>query len=200
MAYLLGENNPDTLSYGYKEIDGDIRKVEAIDLSKDGGITPRIGSMVNRGRPVHGDHMPTKIMREGPERPTPDVVFAWSMPIVNDAFKEIVERFEPGVHQFFPVDILWQDGTLAGRRHFLVVCNRLDSMHRDLTTMRFKGVLWEPVPGGDSRAVFDRSKSAGKHLWRDKHLISAPLLSNELADALRQAGITGIDLIEQEEA
>jgi hypothetical protein len=200
VVYLLGEDNPDTLSYGYKELDGDIGKVEAIDLSKDGGTTLRIGAMVNRGRPVHGDHMPTKIMREGQKRPTPDVVFTWSMPLVNDAFRETVERFEPAVHQFFPVDILWKDGSLAGKRYFLVVCNRLDSVHRDLTTMRFNGVLWEPVPGGNSHTVFDKSKFAGKHLWRDKHLISAPLLSNELAQALREAGITGIKLKEREEA
>ena len=199
MPFLLAEDNPDTLSYGYFELEGDIKKVTAIDLSKDGGLTPRIGSMVDRGRAVHGEHMPTKIIREGPKRPTPDVVFCWSMPLVNERFRQIVEALEPAIHQFFKVRILWIDGSLAAERYFLVVCNRIDSMHRELTTMRFKGILWEPVPGQDSYCVFDRSKIGGTHLWRDKHLISAPLVSNELAHRLASAEVTGIKLVEQRE-
>lgn len=200
MPYRLSEHNTETLSYGHDALDGDIRRVEALDLSKDGGLTPRPGSMVDRGRPVHGDHMPTQVIRQGPKRPTPDFFFLWSMPVVSDAFKDTVERLEPQQHQFFPVDFRWRNGSLAGRRHFLVVCNRLDSVHRELTTMRFSGVLWRPEPGGTNRLVFDRSKCAGTHLWRDKHLISAPFVSDELAEALSWGSITGLNLIPHESA
>lgn len=187
------------LSWEYRELDGDILRVEAIDQSKDGGVTLRRGAMVNRGPAVHPTHIPTRIRRGGPHRAMPDVDYAWAMPIVTEQFKDIVEKFEPIRHQFFPVDIMWADGALAGRRYFLIVCNRLDSVHRDHTTMRFNNALWEPVPGQSSKIVFDRKRFQGSHMWHDKHLISPPLISNDLANALQDAGIKGLDLRAQDE-
>nr|WP_296722382.1 DUF1629 domain-containing protein [Erythrobacter sp.] len=72
--------------------------------------------------------------------------------MVSDRFRHCVEMLEPGVHQFFRVDILWQDESFAAKRYFMVVCNRLDAIDRGLTTMRFKGVLWEPVTGGQMKS------------------------------------------------
>ena len=157
-------------------------------------MSPRRGSMVNRGRAVHGEHIPSRVIREGPKRKTPEIISCWSMHMVSERFRHCVETLEPGVHQFFKVEILWLDGSFAAERYFMVVCNRLDAIDRGLTTMRLKGVLWEPVPGGTNEIVLDVDRCQGHHLWRDKHLISALFVSDELADALGRIGIAGMEL------
>ena len=155
VVYILGEDNSDSLSYGYRDLDGDFSKIAAVDMSRDDGITPTVGSMANVGRLVDGEHMPTRIQREGPKRPTPDVVFNHSIPVVDEVFRNIVERFDPGAHQFFPVDIVWGDGSLAARKYFLVVGRRLDTVNRQLTTMERGKFFYKPVKDGDNRLVFD---------------------------------------------
>lgn len=58
MPHFLYSVKNDELSYGFRELDGDIAKVAAIDLFKDGGVSPRRGSMVNRGRAVYSELIP----------------------------------------------------------------------------------------------------------------------------------------------
>lgn len=104
------------------------------------------------GGPFIANSFPSTVIREGPKRETPELISCWSMHMVSDRFRHCVEMLEPGVHQFFRVDILWQDESFAAKRYFMVVCNRLDAIDRGLTTMRFKGVLWEPVTGGQMKS------------------------------------------------
>jgi hypothetical protein len=43
--------------------------------------------------------------------------------------------------------------------------------------------------------VFSKTKVGGRHLWRDKFMAyGGPWLSDELADALKASGLTGLDL------
>lgn len=201
MVYGLSQDNPDKLSYGYKNLDGDTNKIDSPDLSQDEGRKvrgPGIG-WLTYGRPVNPDHVPTRILREGPHRFMPDVLWPYLVPTISDSVKNIIEKFEPDVHQFLPVDIIWKNGSLAGRRYVLVICRRLDSIHRGLSTMDFVPPLWRTGP--NQRMVFDRSKIGDAHLWRDKHLLtSAAFASNDLGEALRDAGVTGISLKQFEEA
>jgi hypothetical protein len=45
-----------------------------------------------------------------------------------------------------------------------------------------------------ARFVFSRAKIGRHHLWIDKFGIRGPWLSDELALALRESGLTGLDL------
>jgi hypothetical protein len=98
---------------------------------------------------------------------------------VSDAARDLIEAFEPNVHQFLPVDYFDRDGVLLERRNFLIVGNRLDSLDRAHETM-----------------VFSSERIGDAHLWRDKHLRGGPFLSDALAAAIEALGLTGLRLSE----
>lgn len=94
----------------------------------------------------------------------------------------------------------------------MVVCNRLDSMDRKHTTLVLAGSgMWMPGrevprkewppnfnPDVKGKFVFSEPQIGVHHLWYDKHSIYGPYLSDKLADALVEAGISGIKLDRQE--
>ena len=163
--------------------------------------------------------MPTK-MRWKSQRPIPD--FTKSRCItVSERAKSVIEQFEPGVHQFIPVDFQYANTDKWERRYFLNVCHRIDSMDNEKATMVLKTVFvaprnaniyrWRPVSNfvsnneqhlipphlssaTKSKLVFSRAKIGNKHLWFDKFLGYGPYLSDELGAAFTTAGLTGLDL------
>jgi hypothetical protein len=62
------------------------------------------------------------------------------MIVVSGRFREIVDQFEPGVHQFLPVRYVEQANVLAER--YFITCNRLDSVDRIRTTMILHKGMW----------------------------------------------------------
>jgi hypothetical protein len=47
--------------------------------------------------------------------------------MVSPAFRDLVESFQPGVHQFQPFEMYWRR-KLVGTRYFFVVCRAIDSV------------------------------------------------------------------------
>ena len=198
MVYFLSAEEGEIYSYGMKALDGDIKKIKPLDLTPDGGreILPIRGKF---GRPLEGDHIPTRVQIEGPKRKLTDLREGIGT-FVDASFRAEVEKLEPEVHQFFPVEFVWKDGSHACHRFWFVPCNRLDSIDRNATTFEFRGV-WVLDGSRDKKLVFSRSQIAGRHAWIDK-FISAPggvWISDELKQNLESAGITGMALQPYEE-
>ncbi len=197
---------------GIEPLDGDVSKIEVADKTPDAGFDVNSASTypTYQGRPVLTEHVPTKL--EWQETgPVPDVGIVRGMLVVPPRFREIVEQFEPDVHQFLPVDVLDQSGALLAKRYFFIACNRLDSVDRTHTVMILsKGMLWRPArdiarrrpedipPGFDVSAppkiVFNNAQIGEKHAWCDKFLMYGPYLSDALGTALEKENFTGIDL------
>jgi hypothetical protein len=57
------------------------------------------------------------------------------MIVVSGRFREIVDQFEPGVHQFLPVRYVDEQANVLAERYYFITCNRLDSVDRIRTTM-----------------------------------------------------------------
>ena len=152
----------------------------------------------------------------------PDYTSSYGLLCVSDTFKAVVETFEPGVHQFIPFEIVgdrkkyfadrWFNSYIASR-WFMVVCNRLDTVDREHTTLVLRnGVVWrqarevpsEQWPAGidaDTRGelYFSLSQIGDRHLWRDKHLGDEhPLVSDILVQALKESGVTGVSFAERQ--
>jgi hypothetical protein len=198
VVYFLSADEGEVYSYGMRALDGDINKIRPIDLTPDGGreILP---IRAKCGRRLEGDHMPTRIQIEGPKRKLTDFREGIGT-FVSSNFRAEVEKLEPGVHQFFPVEFVWKDGSHACHRFWFVPCNRLDSVDRNETTFEFRGV-WILDGSQDKSLVFSRSRIAGRHAWIDKY-ISAPSgvwISDRLRENLLSAGITGMTLRSYEE-
>jgi hypothetical protein len=188
MVYRFFQSDDEVYSYGSIRLDGDLKKVGPVDTTPDEGR--RIEShMKSAGRPIDPTHLPTKIKVEGPKRNLPDVYEAGAK-VVDEKFRAVVEELEPGVHQFFPVELLWSDGSSAGQRYWFFVCNRLDTVDREKTTKEFRN-LWKSR--GNGEFVFNRGQIGDHHIWIDKFMASSdPLMSNAMHDALVAAEITGM--------
>jgi hypothetical protein len=189
-------------------VDGDLRQVKLVDETPDGGYPPRGLPMV-AGRRVKTEHLPTRMKwldRRG--NPIPDFDNAHILNVSARA-KALIEAMEPGVHQFVPVAYEDASGRHLEDRFFLFVGNRLDTMHPDNPTMVLaSGVIWAPVldlvhdgeeipPGKDPNApvklIVSKAKVGSAHLWVEKHLTGgATFISDELARAIAEAGLTGV--------
>jgi hypothetical protein len=193
-----------------KEIGGSFDRVELVDPTPDGGYTPQ---GLYSGRHIKTDTVPKQMQWLDPHgHPVPDFDRQRCLNVSARA-KALIEEYEPGVHQFVPVEYLDRTAAHLENRFFLIVGNRIDSLDHEKTTMVLrKGRIWTPVrdlvrdgeplpPGVDpdtlSKMVFNRSQIGSAHMWCDKHLsIGGPYISDELANALKQSGFTGLALSE----
>ena len=184
---------------GIRWLDGDYDETAYVDttMDPDGGKNPLFKpGRLNAGRRVHTQHLPTRLRWSGPKKRVPDVIWGAAF-FVNDAFKDTVERFEPGVHQFEPVQFEFKDGTpFSQRMWFLHACNRLDTVSRTHSTMERLDHTWKPETG---TMVFSLDRIGDHHLWVDKHVYmpSGMYVSNALHDALIEADIKGLSFSER---
>ncbi len=179
LVWSIGFDDGMGVTHSMKELDGDIRKIEYVDGTADwksvaGGFE---AGDLNCGRPIKPDHVPTKFLWGGPKnRKLPDAIWGRQMLLVSDRVKAIIERFEPDLHQFFPIDVIYKSNNeLARKMYFLNVCTRLDSVDHELTTAKMGNVMWRPDLSGE--LVFKLDQIGHHHLWHDKHVFKARMKS-----------------------
>ena len=182
-------------------LEGDHQNIRLIDATQDDGILiTKKGWTV--GRPMQSEGMPTKVIRKGvglKTKPLLDVEGFFGQFLVNDKFKDIVEGLEPGVHQFFPMELYVGD-EYQRTDYFFNICNRLDTMDREQSFPINARGFYRPQEGEPHRLVFSTAKIGNHHAWRDKCVPGgAAYISNELAQSLQDAGITGIGFHPREE-
>lgn len=139
------------------------------------------------------DHMPTKLQRIGRGLgifPLLDVDSFAGCLLVNQTFKDILEELEPGVHQFFPMEIFIKDEKV-GDRYWLNICNRLDSYDRTRTYPLNERGFWKPTRENPGAQVFSVAAIGSHHAWHDK-FEPGTFISDTLAERLKAAGLTGI--------
>ena len=216
MVYSLFVNSGDLYGYnvGSEMLDGDRDKVRPIDETPDGGTAPGNGPL-SFGRHVATEHLPTRMRwKETEGRPMPDFHESGILN-VSERAKALIEKFEPGVHQFVPVEFVDNDYRFLENRYFMFPGNRIDSTDHDGTTyvliqypkekswvnphmLLRKGKANLIPPGFDfalePKYVFSQSKIHGCHIWVDKHIDGAILISDELAQEIREEGLTGLKL------
>ncbi len=198
MVWSLSFDDGFSVTYGVEALDGDRKMIEYVDPTRDvpgaGGLF-RPGQFTS-GRPVKQDFVPTKVVWSGPKRlGIPEALFGQGMFYVNQRFRAIVEGLEARVHQFFPVEMLWKDRTLAQAMFFFNVCTRLDSLDHKLTTAEISsgGVLQRET----GTWVFNTHQIGDHHIWRDRHFYKGLFISDRLHDALVEAGVSGLSYGQQ---
>lgn len=213
MVYGLSVRSEHGCDWDFEPLDGDYRKVGLLDETPDEGLNPR-GRPFQAGRAVDPTNVPTKVQWNDRLSPysIPDFSSGPFMHLSARA-KACIEAFEPGVHQFLPVEFVDFDGKLIEQRWFLCVCNRLDTIDRSHVQgfLLWRGKIWTPIqdyvrdmpeeipPGYDtsveSKLVFNRSQIGKAHLWCDKHLTSGgPFITAELATGLKGGAFSGLRL------
>lgn len=222
---FMGFSPTDKYSWGYDELDGDFSKTRAIDqsivhtkMNSFEMVKPPSGQ-IDWGRPIHPDHVPTKVRVGGPRRKLADFIRWQGGWLVSEKFRVVVEKLEPGIHQFFPVEMRFKSSVLEERYYIFIVCQHRAVVSREHSEAPLY-VLYgpedprplgkdEPLPEGalfgfwatdevpqEKRAravVFDASMRGGLHFWRDLSLVMNTFCSGEAAEAMVAAKLTGVN-------
>ncbi len=163
---------------------------------------------MQHGYRVNSDKMPKVMLWPGGNNALPEVIMHNCL-AVSPRFRDLVEQFEPGVHQFFPVDIYKDlNNDPVATYYWINVCNRIDSINIEKTTyIRKKDYtgkeFWSRIGApADAKIVFSKEKTKNFHLWVDPNILQFRhfYVSNAFANAAGAANFLGLALSEREEA
>jgi len=210
VVYLIG-SEPEMGQYPSERfLDGDPHRIKV-----DGPETEEMLRAIaldhvhqyNLGFRITHENVPT-IWQWKSTRAVPDYYTPNAFPCVSSRFKEVVERFEPDVHQFFPVAVVNKAKEKIAERWLWVVCNRIDGVDREHTTFVLKkGALWmtnwdedgKRVVIPDAKLFHSKKQTQGYHFWRDKHIRGRGIYaSDEAAVALQSAKLIALRLRHEE--
>jgi len=166
---------------------------------------------------VFTEHLPTRMRwKESEGRPMPDFHESHILN-VSERAKALIEQFEPGVHQFVPVDFCDKDNRFLEHRYFMFCGNRVDSLDHKRTTFVLKqypkvsawvnpktllrrgeiDLIPDHIdPNETPKYVFNRVQIGHAHMWVDKYIDGSKWISDELAQALKAGSFTGLKLSE----
>ncbi|NSX55129.1 imm11 family protein [Parasulfitobacter algicola] len=114
--------------------------------------------------------------------------------IVQKPFRDLIEQLDPGLHQFFPIEVRHRNGTPHDPPCYAInVTETRDSIVDDQSTV--DKFVTDPE-NTDKRIVYfkkditiDPSKLTNIHLWREVRYPKSLLMSDELRDALKETGL-----------
>jgi hypothetical protein len=166
------------------------------------------------GYPVVVDTAPKKILRGGGRRTLHDLMNFYAIPFVSERFKDFVEQWEPGIHQFIPMEVYnSKEKPPISKHYWFNICSRVSSVNEQLTTYykmpsheetyRWTKYVWrndqyESIL--NAKLVFDLKKTAGHHIWVDPTISSQShaYCSPEFAAAAAASKFSGLSLTARE--
>jgi len=196
-----------TLDYPVEEIPTRIEYEDPgiVDLR---AARPNVARM-EQGYRLKPETLPKRVLWASKSAPLPDVLPRFA---VSARFRDLIETFEPGTHQFVPVDIYRaRGGSPAETYYWFIVSKRLDSVDRAHTTFFSRASknnpdeghwldeimdrqTYEFTPIEGAQLFFSNDATRGHHVWHDPHVLTHNnrLCSDELARAVSEGGFTGV--------
>ena len=77
---------------------------------------------LSMGLPVGTRRMPTRAKETSCKKSYPDIFAMPGLNAVSSRFRDLVEEFEPGVHQFFPLELYRKNGDPVEEEYFIFNC------------------------------------------------------------------------------
>lgn len=117
---------------------------------------------------------------------------------VDSDLKAVIESLEPGVHQFWPIEIVHRDGNAVSGQYFGMRVRQFKdsfmpefsapgSFNENGSTYNIFSFTQKNCKG----LSFAKSAIESAHLWRERKLKSPELLlSDELRERIQEAGLT----------
>ena len=100
---------------------------------------------------------------------------------VDETLKAIIERLEPGVHQFFPIEIRMPKGEVFPKNYYtLVIGQYLDSYSPENS---------DEIKKNMNGRAFSKNAFGRAHLWRDRRFPMVNCFSDELMTEISEAGL-----------
>ena len=141
------------------------------------------------------------LYQDAPATELPDFIMISSQYVASDRFRQIVEEFEPGLHQFIP--IMLRDAEfrpIESPYWFLNVLTVRDAVLRNaaLTELKKSGTIPDReeilAKYGSTHEFIDSSMTVGKQLWRNSAFTWDLFLSDELYRQICSAGPHKLDV------
>ena len=189
------------------------RSIGLADLSvlTDPNAGP-IGEYYKSGFRVKAANLP-KVVRIIDPRHLVDLDSDGALTYASARARDLIERLEPGMHQFEPVVFVDYDRKKLADMFVFFVCRRLDTVDREHTNMILSPHYWRPardvfrrkpelVPldadlEAEPNQVFSLSRIGGAHIWRDKHIADSMYVSDAFVETFYEEGLTGLAKVKQ---
>ena len=194
--------------FGYRPMNGDPLKVETeTEIEEPDSELHRLLPLEKQrwGVRIKSDNVPTRLKIDGtPSGKTWDYENFKVCPLVSERLKSLIERFEPSVHQFWPMPVENDQGEIVTMRYWFIICNRIDAFDRERSVPAIEGPRYLGLSGfgpkDGSRPVLRAAAIKDHHAWRDPRSPKpAPFISTALAEAMQAEGITGAAIFPIEE-
>ena len=113
------------------------------------------------------------------------------LPLVSDSLRNLIEQMDPGIHQFFPVELTLPAGRkLKTGFNVIIVTTKKKTILPEISDVsgpRYGSAYSLKSPG--SKVVFSPSCLVGAHMWREIGYRGRLFISNELESAIRSKGL-----------
>lgn len=125
------------------------------------------------------------------------LIILWGFLAVDEELKSIIEKLEPDVHQFWPIEILMPKGKIYPKQYYgMVIRNFRDSfVPEESEYLRYSQEVNHYWGGYGNKAdtaklAFSKAKIGNAQIWREHHIYSPGILiSDELQSAIAEAGL-----------
>jgi hypothetical protein len=126
-------------------------------------------------------------------------------PSVSARLKDLIEKIEPGVHRFFPVEVQGKDGSPYGRPYwYFVVMQVIDAIRpgggvASTSDRPMDGRHSWTLSGPRDRdhLAVNKEVIAGRATWRDIRLPGGSFISDALLEGMRAQNMTGYDILSE---
>lgn len=187
----------------YTYLGPDFDWVDADQVEERRGL---FGSGLSLSRPLSARNVPkaARCRTKTTKTPSVDVFFVQAAVAVTARFRELVERFEPGLHLFVPIELQFHDGSpMPGEYYFFnanvdVDCILTDNQPEWFCTGKFGKVtsefsLIQKLTPLEIR--LSKQHIEGRHLWTGGPLgWNQLLVSDEFCAAFRKGRFREVDI------
>ena len=165
-----------------------------IDLPPQGDY-----AALDEGRPEPADVVPKRAKVYSAHKRFPDIAnirWYWG---VRQKFKDLVESREPGVHQFFPIELQYKDGHPEDDKIYIFnICHTIDAIRFDKSNISWNTVgRLPPLPSivrSPFHLVLEKDKIRGLHVWRGEREGRANVyFSDQLYDDVQRLKLKSIE-------
>lgn len=173
-----------------------------------------IGEAYSSGFRVKAEDLP-KVVQIADAAHLVDLDSDGALKYASPALRDLIERLEPGVHQFEPCVFVDGAGHKIADMFVFFVCQRLDTVDRIKTTgMYLSPHIWTSaktlarikpnlLPEGvdldiAEKMVFSVQQVGSASLWVDKHIPATSFASANFIDAFYAEGLKGLAKSEME--
>ena len=110
--------------------------------------------------------------------------------LVSDGLRGLIEDMDPGVHQFFPLEVEFPRGNLPDKKYNIMnVTVQKDTIIPDMTHVEKFADRHFLLKDFQNKATFSPESQKGAHIWREKQIVGGRcFISTNLMQAIQSNG------------